>query len=141
LSEKNSDDIERARKLHEGLHNFIQDADLVIVEVPVGSQSARAMASYGICIGIIASIDKPLIQVTPTEVKLAACGKKTASKAEMIDWATNQFPEANWIKHKSKGEWVLGNKNEHLADAVAAIVAGVKTDTFQQMNAFFKQAS
>ena len=28
---------------------------LAFVEVPVGSQSARAMASYGVCIGVLAS--------------------------------------------------------------------------------------
>lgn len=137
---KNSDDLERARKLHQAMQAFIADVDLVMVEVPVGSQSARSMASYGICIGILSSVDKPMIQVTPTEVKLAACGTKTASKAEMIDWATNQFPDANWLRHKSKGEMVLGNKNEHLADSVAAIIAGVNTDTFKQMGAFFKAA-
>ena len=133
---KNSDDLQRAKTLHDALHSFIADVDLVMVEVPVGSQSARSMASYGICIGILSSIHKPMIQVTPTEVKLAACGSKTASKAEMIDWATNHFPDAPWLVHTVKGERVIGNKNEHLADAVGAIVAGVKTDTFNQLLSF-----
>ena len=133
---KNSDDINRARSLHDAMQGFIQDVDLVIVEVPVGSQSARAMASYGICVGLLSSISQPLIQVTPSEVKLVAVGSKTASKAQMIDWATNLYPNANWLKHKQKGEWVLGNKNEHLADALAAVHAGLATETFKQMTAF-----
>lgn len=133
---KNSDDINRARTLHEALHGFIADVDLVVVEVPVGSQSARSMASYGVCIGIIASIQKPLIQVTPAEVKLASVGSKTASKAEMIDWATNTYPAADWIRHKQRGELVLSNKNEHIADATAAIHAGLLTDQFKQITAF-----
>lgn len=37
---KNSDDLERARKLYTGLHEFIDGVDLVSVEIPVGSQSA-----------------------------------------------------------------------------------------------------
>lgn len=133
---KNSDDLNRARLLHNAMQEFVKDVDLVIVEVPVGSQSARAMASYGVCIGLLASIKQPLIQVTPSEVKLAAVGSKTASKAEMIDWATDLHPQANWLKHKQKGQWILGNKNEHLADALAAIYAGLATETFKQMTAF-----
>lgn len=133
---KNSDDLNRAKTLHDALHQFIDDVELVIVEVPVGSQSARSMASYGICIGLLASIGTPMIQVTPTEVKIAATGRKTASKAEMIDWATNYYPDANWLRHKQKGQMVLGNKNEHLADAVGAVFAGIATDTFNQMLAF-----
>lgn len=133
---KNSDDLNRAKTLHDALHRFIDDVELVIVEVPVGSQSARSMASYGICVGILASIGVPMIQVTPTEVKLAACQKKTASKGDMIEWATNMYPDAQWLRHKSKGEMVLGNKNEHLADAVAAVHAGMATETFNQLLAF-----
>lgn len=68
-----------------------KDVNMVVVEVPVGSQSARSMASYGICIGILASITKPMIQVTPTEVKMATVGSKTASKQDMIDWATSAY--------------------------------------------------
>lgn len=133
---KNSDDLNRARLLHNAVQEFVKDVDLVIVEVPVGSQSARAMASYGVCIGLLSSIKQPLIQVTPSEVKLAAVGSKTASKAEMIDWATALHPKANWLKHKRNGQWVLGSKNEHLADALAAIHAGLATETFKQMTAF-----
>jgi len=136
---KNSDDLNRARSLHDAMQEFTKDVDLVIVEVPVGSQSARAMASYGVCIGLLSSIAQPLIQVTPTEVKLAAVGSKTASKAEMITWATDMYPEANWLRHKQKGEWKLGNKNEHLADAVAAVHAGLATETFKQMSAFINR--
>lgn len=82
-----------------------------------------------------------MIQVTPNEVKLAACKKKTASKAEMIEWATSHFPDAPWLTHKSKGELILSSKNEHLADALGAIVAGTKTDQFKYMMAAFKQTA
>lgn len=134
---KNSDDLNRAVMAHRAMMDFIQDTSLIFVEIPVGSQSARAMASYGMCIGILAAIQKPLIQVTPTEVKLAATGKKTATKAEMIDWATTRYPDAEWLRHKSRGEMVLGNKNEHLADAVAAIHAGCRTEEFNRTREFF----
>jgi Holliday junction resolvasome RuvABC endonuclease subunit len=130
---RNSEDLERARKLLRGMHRFIADADMVFVEVPVGSQSARAMASYGVCIGILASIGKPLIQVTPTEVKLAAVGTKTASKNEMIEWASGLYPNLNWLMSRGK----MTAKNEHLADAIGAIHAGLLTDEFARAASVF----
>lgn len=135
---KNSDDLNRARKLHQGLMSFIKDVDLLFVEIPVGSQSARSMASYGICLGLLGSIQIPMIQVTPAEVKLAATGSKTASKSAMITWATTQFPDAGWFTRKVKGVVSYTNKNEHPADALAAIYAGVRTDQYQQITAFNK---
>ncbi|GAL23016.1 hypothetical protein JCM19235_1317 [Vibrio maritimus] len=107
-----------------------KDVNMVVVEVPVGSQSARSMASYGICIGILASITKPMIQVTPTEVKMATVGSKTASKQDMIDWATSAYPDADWLTVTRKGKKVITAKNEHLADSIAAVHAAILTDQF-----------
>lgn len=136
---KNSDDLERARKLYTGLHEFIDDVDLVSVEIPVGSQSARAMASYGVCIGVLASIGQPFIQVTPDEVKLSTAGSKTASKAQMIQWATNMYPNLNWLTSKRNGLETYTAKNEHLADAVAAIHAGLLTDQFKFLKMYLNK--
>lgn len=132
---KNSQDLERARQLSVALHEFLDDVDMVFVEIPVGSQSARAMASYGMCIGVLSQVNHALIQVTPTEVKVAATGLKTASKLQMIEWATATYPNANWLTKKVKGITTFTNANEHLADAVAAIHAGVRTDEFKQARA------
>lgn len=125
---KNSEDLNRARVLYQALISFLTDVDMVFVEIPVGSQSSRAMASYGICIGLIATISTAMIQVTPTEVKVAATGSKTASKDHMIQWAITTYPDAEWLR---RGNSFL-NKNEHLADATAAIHAGITTDEFKQ---------
>ncbi|WP_370242940.1 hypothetical protein [Marisediminitalea sp.] len=130
---KNSDDLNRAKQLIEGTRAFISDADLIMVEVPIGSQSARAMASYGICIGILAGLDKPMIQVTPEEVKVAATRKKTATKQDMIDWALQQYPQLPWLTRKRKGFMEYIAKNEHLADAIGAIHAGIQCETFKQL--------
>lgn len=139
---KNSDDLRRAKFQADALRAAVSDATIVIVEVPVGSQSARAMASYGICIGVLAGIhDTAIIQVTPSEVKLTAVGTKTASKQEMIDWAVEKHPEANWLTRKLKGEIKMTNDNEHLADAVAAIYAGMETDQFKGMVSMFRGLS
>lgn len=128
---KNSDDLERARKISKTLSSLLLGADLVCVEIPVGSQSARAMASYGMCIGVLASINIPMIQLTATELKVAATGNKNASKKDMIDWATKLYPNTNWYTKKVKGVTTFTNKNEHVADATAAIHAAVKTDEFK----------
>ena len=65
----------------------------------------------------------------PNETKLATVGTRTASKAEMISWATDLYPKAPWIKRGAK--FTLAN--EHLADALAVGHAGVKTDQFSQL--------
>jgi Holliday junction resolvasome RuvABC endonuclease subunit len=152
---QNSQDLDRAQLLVKGMKAACEGSWLAIAEVPVGSQSARAMASYGVCIGVLASCPVPLIQVTPNEVKLAGAGVKTATKEEMIEWAMTKYPNANWMRHKhsakgkphktspgvmvgafNKGDPI--NDNEHLADAVAAIQAGIDTDQFRQLISFMK---
>lgn len=130
---KNSDDLRRARYLSADLMKNTEGNTFAMVEVPVGSQSARSMASYGICVGVLAACKIPIIQVTPAEVKLMSVGHKQASKAEMIEWAMNEYPDAvGWKMRKSKGIMVPMNDNEHMADACAAIHAGVVTEQFAQ---------
>lgn len=130
---KNSDDLDRAKSLYIHMTAFIQDADLIFVEIPVGSQSARSMASYGMCIGVLASITTNIIQVTAAEVKLAVCGIKKATKASMIQWAATTYPKLDYFTINRKGENILTKKNEHIADALATVHAGVKTEQFKQL--------
>lgn len=130
---KNSDDLRRAQSLVKSLRAASDDCAIAIVECPVGSQSARAMASYGICVGVLASCSLPLIQVTPSEVKIVATGSKAASKDQMIAWAMGKHPDADWRMRKAKDRMVPKLDNEHLADAVAAIYAGIETDQFKQL--------
>lgn len=128
---KNSTDLQAAKQLSEEVLAAIKGAQAIFVEVPVGSQSARAMASYGICVGILGAIRAngiPFFEVTPTEVKVTAVGSKVASKDTMINWAVHRHPEANWPKAASKAE--------HMADATAAIYAGLKTNEFQRIKGF-----
>lgn len=125
---QNSLDLESAFQLYSGAISHLMDAHAVFVEVPIGSQSARAMASYGICVGVLGSLRAshiPFYEVTPTEVKLAGAGSKSASKESMIDWAIQRHPEAPIAKSKAKAE--------HQADAIATIHAGVKLTAFQQL--------
>lgn len=122
-----SDDLRRAQELHDGLHAFCRGAALLMAEIPSGTQSARGAMSNGICLGVLASAPIPIIQVSPTETKLATVGTKTASKQEMIDWATAKFPMAPWLRQRGR----ITANNEHLADAVAVAFAGLRTPEFR----------
>lgn len=141
---QNSTDLESAFQLAKAAMAAAQGAQAIFVEVPVGSKSARAMASYGICVGVLGALRAsgiPFFEVTPTEVKVAATGKKTATKDDMIQWAAAAHPEANWPTYKRNGEvLVSAEKAEHMADAVGAIVAGIKSNPFQQIRPFLKVA-
>lgn len=134
---QNSLDLESAKQLCAGALAAAYGADAIFVEVPVGSQSARAMASYGICVGILGALRAtgiPFFEVSPNEVKLSTVGKKTATKQEMIEWAMNAHPEANWPTYNQKGKLLVSEaKAEHMADATATIYAGIASNPFQQM--------
>ncbi|UKL14804.1 RuvC-like resolvase [Stenotrophomonas phage C121] len=130
---KNSDDLFRAQTLAEGMYEHVEFAKAVFVEVPVGSQSARAMASYGVCVGLLGSLKArgvEIIEVTPAEVKIAMTGDKTASKTAMIEAAVKLYPKAPWPTHRGI---ITLSKCEHMADAIAAIHAGVNTPAFSQI--------
>ena len=137
---QNSSDLESAFQLYKGAMAAAEGAHAVFVEVPVGSQSARAMASYGVCVGVLGALRAtgvPFFEVTPTEVKLAGPGVKTATKQEMIAWAVAKHPEANWPKYSQSGRTLISEaKAEHQADAIAAIYAGLASQPFQQMLPF-----
>lgn len=137
---QNSSDLESAFQLYKGAIAAAEGAHAVFVEVPVGSQSARAMASYGVCVGVLGALRAngiPFFEVTPNEVKLAGPGIKTASKQDMIKWAMAKHPEANWPTYRQNGASIVSEaKAEHMADAVAAIYAGISCNAFQQMLPF-----
>lgn len=133
---QNSLDLESAAQLAAGALAHAKGAQAIFVEVPVGSQSARAMASYGICVGVLGALRAtgiPFFEVTPTEVKMAACNDKSATKAQMIEWAMKNHPEANWPTYMQNGKLLVSEaKAEHMADATGAIYAGVRTNSFKQ---------
>jgi Holliday junction resolvasome RuvABC endonuclease subunit len=131
---KSSDDYRCAKELITGVNAFVRavGASFVCAEVPTGAQDARAAFSFGLCCGVLAAVNAPLIQVNPKEVKMASVGKASATKGEMIGWAVESWPEVEWRRRKLKGALVLVNDNEHPADACAAIAAGLQTAQFAQ---------
>jgi Holliday junction resolvasome RuvABC endonuclease subunit len=135
---QNSDDLRRCRDLYKGMVEACEGQHFAIAEIPTGTQSARGMFSNGSMLGILSACPIPLIEVLPHEVKLAAVGHRQAAKEEMIEWAMTKYPHLPWLTRKSKGALVPVNANEHLADAVATIHAGVITQQFQQSISVFR---
>lgn len=129
---KSSDNLERAQTIAAGIKETLKGSISAFAEVPSGGQSYDAVLGFGIVIGLYASIEVPLLEVSPSETKKAAVGTRTASKQEIIDWAFAKFPDAPWRTRKLKGEMVPTADNEHIADAVAIVHAGIKTPAFQQ---------
>lgn len=138
---RNSDDLKRAQTIYASLWKEALTADFVMAEIPSGAQSARAAYGFGMMVGLLAGCQKPIIQVMPSETKVAAVGRKTASKEEIINWAVEKYPNGDWIRIKRKGEMVLTDANEHLADACAIAEAGIMTDEFQRVVAIYKSAA
>jgi Holliday junction resolvasome RuvABC endonuclease subunit len=134
---QNSVDLEAASQLYKGAWEAVKGAQVVFVEVPVGSQSSRAMASYGVCVGVLGALragGTSFFEVTPTEVKLASVGSKTATKREMINWAYSKHKHLAWPVYAHKGATLIAeSKAEHQADAVATLYAGISLQSFQQL--------
>lgn len=135
---QNSSDLHLAEQLAGPVMEAVQKAKAIFVEVPVGSKSARAMASYGVCVGVLGAIRATgvqLIEVTATEVKKALTGNGQATKQQMIDQAVKLYPDANYPMHQGR----VASKAEHVADAIGAIYAGVRTPTFQNLMRLFEK--
>ena len=128
---KNSDDLSRARHEWTEMAPWLAWADMVASEIPTGSQNASAMFSNGVCVGLLAAIEKPLIQVQPTETKMASVGRKTATKDEVVLWATTLYPDAPWIRDRGKPNGRIVAANEHLGDALGVAHAAIKTAEFR----------
>lgn len=139
---QNIKDLDCAEQLFQGVSSQLKDASVVFAEVPTGSRSSRAMTSYGVCVGVLGALRASgsyIYRVTPTEVKKAAVGSRTAPKNQMIDWAIHKHPEANWPIHQKGGIPIItGSKAEHMADAVAAIYAGLSAMDLIQQEFLFK---
>ena len=133
----NSADIYRANQLSSKAVQIIRQAQVTFVEVPIGSQNARSMASYGICVGILGTLRAGglnFFEVYEQESKLATVGKKVVTKAETIAWAVKNHPEVAWPTYKRSGTVAISESQaEHMADAIAAVHAGISSVSFQQL--------
>jgi len=123
------DDTRRCREITVEIIRIIHEYDIriVVLEAPVGSKNARAARCLGMSTGIVAALeavyDIPFLYVTPTDVKIALCGNKKASKDDMMEKARELFPDfADMPK----------SKFEHIADALG-VAEVVKEDPLIRM--------
>lgn len=138
-----SDYLSRAQTLKEGVHKALEGVTAAFYEVPSGGQDYRSVMGFGIVIGTYAALPVPGAEVSPGEAKMAAIGTRTGAKEDMCDWAQTAHPNAPWLRYEKNGKGYkkgeLTGKNEHLADAVAIIMAGLRTPSFQQTLAVLRQ--
>lgn len=132
---KNSQDLNHATILASELDKALNRIrpNAIFVEVPVGSQNARAMCSYGMCIGLLSWIKNqgyPFYLLTPTDIKLGLNQTKTASKQDMIDAAVGFHPDMGW---PMRGGKIIKAQAEHIADAIGAIHAGICLQEFTNL--------
>lgn len=143
---RNSDDLVRSRAIVTTLNDVIARHNIKFgaSEIPSGAQSARAALSFGIAVGILASLPIPLIEVMPSETKLATHGTKTASKEDIVEWVLKrtQGHPIEWTTGKKINDWAIEHNGgyitlgmEHQADAVAVTEAAIKSDYFRQLAA------
>jgi Holliday junction resolvasome RuvABC endonuclease subunit len=133
---KSSDELRRAFQLKEAIIHNCAGKSFAFVEVPSGSQSASAARALGIAVGVLASCPIAMIEVSPMEVKDVVNGNRKAkvTKADVIDWAVKRWPAAPWKKSPmSKRRDKLTLDNEHCADALASIQAGIDSPDFQRL--------
>lgn len=137
---KQSDDLRRAKIVKEGMIEACSDASFAIGEIPFCNPAGYSAANFnaGLVTGVLSACPIPLIQVFPSEVKQKATGVRSATKGEMIEWAMGRFPDAPWRMRTLKGKRVPTAANEHLADAVAAINAGLDSVQLQQALAIYR---
>jgi hypothetical protein len=143
---KTADNYRRACDIRAAFLACCADVALVMAEIPLMitphpkmPPGAASLANHnsGLVIGVLAGSPVPLIPVMPDDVKIAALNARRASKEEMIEWAMAKYPNAPWRMRKLHGKMVPVADNEHLADAVAVVHAGVRTAQFMQSIAVF----
>lgn len=127
---RSSDDYRRAMELAAAVRREVSGVDVAFCEIPSGTQSARSSWALGIALGVLTNVTCPVIQVTPTQTKLAGHGSPTATKEEMIAWAAKKYPKLAWIPGRGKKKGALSPVNEHMADAVAILHAGIQLPDF-----------
>jgi len=121
-------DINAASLLYKSLLPYIKEADVICIEVPHGSQSSRAMASYAICVSLIGALQHTnpnMVYVSANDVKKVVRTDKDhkPTKKEVIQWVRDKHPEAPLPNTLSA---------EHPCDAIVAIYAAMETKQFKE---------
>lgn len=124
------DDVSQCQALFRDVMAFFDrhNPTAAVAELPTaGAKGARANRGMGIATGMIGAVAEslgiPFVWVVPEESKKVVCGKRNASKDEMMSTVTAMFPHVEWPKAK--------NRLEHVADAAAALLVGRTSNMYK----------
>ena len=98
---KSDDRINRAGYIIDHLYNLVDayKVELILTEMPHGSQNAQAAVMIGIVIGIITTLgfsrDIPVETYSEQDAKKSLLGKKAATKEDIIE-AIDRIYEMDW---------------------------------------------
>jgi len=123
---KGADTVHRVRSIARQLRDIIGQYQpiAIVAELPYGSQHAASAVAQGICYGIIGALAEthgiPLVMVTPQQSKQQVAGCRNASKSAIQECVFRWWPEAS-----------RGDGDEHVADALAALVAARDSEIYR----------
>jgi Holliday junction resolvasome RuvABC endonuclease subunit len=129
---KTEDNMRRSLDIAAFLRELIatNDVKVLCTESMSWPRNASAAAKVALCWGVMASIceqlDMPIVQSTPQQIKKVMCGKRTASKEEVIVALQTRYPGLEKVV-----EGVPSSQLEHPYDALAAIVSGLNDSTLK----------
>lgn len=123
--------IDHSAKLYMEVINVLNryNTKTIIAETPTGSQSFASAKSYALVnglLGVLSAQGYKVILVKPNDLK-SLVGNQSASKADMINWVINKYPNIALPKHNGK---VVLSKSEHMCDALIAIHAAINLNLF-----------
>tara|TARA_R110002074_G_scaffold105742_5_gene228416 strand:+ start:935 stop:1483 length:549 start_codon:yes stop_codon:yes gene_type:complete len=127
------DACRRTTFIIEGIMKEIREHNVraIICEEYAGFSQSKAGAdalatSRTIVCAISHIMDIPMFFIPVDDVKYAMTGERSASKDDMIKFASKEYPDvfAKYISSRTRNGWAV--KTEHLADAFGVYKAGRK---------------
>lgn len=88
------------------------------------SATAKLHLAWGVLVGRLESNGLPLVQASPQEVKVAACGRRDASKADVLEAMRKRFTRVD----RYLNEIHPAGDREHAVDALAVVVACLESE-------------
>lgn len=139
---KTSEDLRRAKEQADGLRRVLKrtPVDLIAAEMATTTPYTLATFSFGVMVGILASLGPPIVELLPHEVKIAATGSARATKSEIIAWALTQpsSQTLDWPTSTRRNRLDLAYQGrfvtlqaEHPADALATVAACLGSEQFR----------
>lgn len=125
--------LRRCMEIHHAARQHTAGCQRVCAELPTGGSTKQTAFALGAgFVAALVSLPVPIVSVTPYDLKHTALGHlpgKQRDKKAMVLWAMQAHPEAPWPSYVHDGMVypVTDVRHlEHLADAIAAIHAGIE---------------